>query len=98
MVITVFCKFLDKFVFVYLDDILIYSETLEEYKKHVIQVLEALEEASFLMNPEKTVWHTQKIDFLGFTFTLGQIQIQNSKLEAVKNWPILNKATVINIR
>ena len=57
MVITVLRKCLDKFIFVYLDDILIYSETLEEYKKYVTQVLEALEEANLLVNPEKTVWH-----------------------------------------
>ncbi|RYP18084.1 hypothetical protein DL767_009899 [Monosporascus sp. MG133] len=95
---TILRKFLNKFVFVYLDDILIYSETLEEHKKHVVQVLEALKKANLLVNAEKSVWHTQKLNFLGFTITPGQIQIQNSKLEAVKNWPIPDKATVTDIR
>ncbi|RYP40554.1 hypothetical protein DL768_010613 [Monosporascus sp. mg162] len=74
MLITILRKFLDKFVFVYLDDILIYSETLEEHKKHVAQVLKALEKANLL------------------------IQIQDSKIKAVKNWPIPDKATVTDVR
>ncbi|RYP29658.1 hypothetical protein DL768_011210 [Monosporascus sp. mg162] len=98
LIITILRKFLDKYVFVYLDDILIYSETLEEHKKHVLQVLEALDEANIRINPAKSVWHTQKLDYLGFTLTPGQIQIQDSKLEAVKNWPIPDKATVTDIR
>ncbi|RYP42432.1 hypothetical protein DL768_010341 [Monosporascus sp. mg162] len=98
MLITILRKFLDKFVFVYLDDILIYSETLEEHKRHVAQVLEALEKANLLVNAEKSVWHTRKLDFLGFTITLGQIQIQDFKIEAVKSWPIPDKATVTNVR
>ncbi|RYO82880.1 hypothetical protein DL762_006401 [Monosporascus cannonballus] len=98
LVMTTLRQFLDKFVFVYLDDILIYSETLEEHKKHVAQVLRTLDETNIRVNPTKSIWHTQKLDFLGFTFTPGQIQIQRSKLEVVKDWPIPNKATVTDIR
>ncbi|RYP30999.1 hypothetical protein DL768_011180 [Monosporascus sp. mg162] len=78
LIITILRKFLDKYVFVYLDDILIYSETLEEHKKYVFQVLEALDEANIRINPAKS--------------------IQDFKLEAVKNWPIPDKATVTDIR
>jgi hypothetical protein len=45
--------FLDRFTTAYLDDILIYSETLEEHKDHIRQVLEALSKAGLHLKPEK---------------------------------------------
>ena len=44
---------LDQFVLAYLDNILIYSETLEEYKKHVRTVLKKLQKASLVVKLEK---------------------------------------------
>ena len=46
-------KYLGKFVLVYLDDIIIYSKTFEEYKEHVRLVFEALRAASLMMKPKK---------------------------------------------
>ena len=79
--------FLDEFVFVYIDDILIYSKTLEEHKRHVHQVLKKLEEKNLSVHPAKSEFHVQKTVFLGFEITPGEIRMEPSKIEAVKDWP-----------
>lgn len=52
-------EFIDHFVIVYLDDILIYSETLEQHRGHVKLVLQALRDAKLLVNPEKSEFEKQ---------------------------------------
>ncbi|EAQ84694.1 hypothetical protein CHGG_08708 [Chaetomium globosum CBS 148.51] len=55
---------LDKFAVCYLDDILIYSKTLEEHKEHVRQVLDALHEHKLSVNKDKSEFHVKKTVFL----------------------------------
>jgi Reverse transcriptase (RNA-dependent DNA polymerase) len=50
-------KYLDDFMIVYLDDILIYSKTKEKHIKHVIAVLKALEKADIRINGAKNIFH-----------------------------------------
>ena len=59
--------FIGNFVVVYFDDILIYSLSLEDHKKHVRQVLETLRKEKLCANPEKCVFAIDHIDFLGFS-------------------------------
>ena len=54
---TVLREFLDKFVVVYLDDILIYSENEEEHEQHVRQVLKRLTETGLKLKGEKCGFH-----------------------------------------
>jgi Reverse transcriptase (RNA-dependent DNA polymerase) len=58
--------FLNKFVVVYFDDILIYSRTQEEHLQHLRKTLEALHNNSLFANPKKCVWMTSILIFLGF--------------------------------
>ena len=58
-------EFLDVFCTTYLDDILIYSDTLEEHKAHVTSTLRKLESAGLYLKPEKCKFHIQKIKYLG---------------------------------
>jgi len=46
-------KYLEKFILVYLDDIIIYFKMFEKYKEHVRLVFEALRAASLMMKPKK---------------------------------------------
>ena len=62
---------LDKFAVCYLDDILIYSRTLEEHKEHVRQVLDALHEHKLSVNKDKSEFHIKKIVFLGYEISPG---------------------------
>ncbi|KAI7909406.1 hypothetical protein M0657_011852 [Pyricularia oryzae] len=65
---------LDISVVIYLDDILVFSKTLEEYKQHV-------------HTPEKCLFHSKQINFLGYIIAPGEIRMEKSKIQAVKEWP-----------
>ena len=75
---------LDKFAICYLDDILIYSRTLEEHKEHIRQVLDALHEYKLLVNKDKSEFYIKKTVFLGYEISLGWVKIEPEKLEAVR--------------
>ncbi|RFU73004.1 hypothetical protein TARUN_9252, partial [Trichoderma arundinaceum] len=79
-------EYLDEFVIAYIDDILIFSKTLEEHEEHVHKVLQKLQDAKLLVNPEKCAFHTQRVEFLGHIISPGEIQMDPKKLEAVKTW------------
>ncbi|KAL0932741.1 reverse transcriptase domain protein [Colletotrichum truncatum] len=89
MINHVLREFLDVFVVVYLDDILIFSKTLEDHKKHVHQVLRKLQDAKLLVEPEKSKFHAKEVEFLGFTIAPGILKMSKDKIAAVRDWPIL---------
>lgn len=60
--------FINHFVFVYLDDILIYSEDPTQHENHVHLVLQRLSENQLFVKAEKCQFHTPIIPFLGFIF------------------------------
>jgi hypothetical protein len=70
----------------YLDDIIIYSITEEEYGEHVKWVLRRLQEEQILVAIEKCEFFTRKIDFIGFIIELGYISIDLKKVEAIVDW------------
>ena len=59
-------KYLDYFVIVYLDDILVYSKTREEYIQHIKEVLQIIKEADLRIKLLKIEFHKQSVPFLGF--------------------------------
>ncbi len=77
--------YLDKFTVYYLDNILIFSKTLEEYRKYVKQVLDVLYVQKLLVNKDKSEFYVQKIVFLGYKITLREVQIELIKVEVVQN-------------
>ena len=79
-------EFLDIFCTAYLDDILIYSYTLEEHQEHVRKVLLKLKEAKMFLCPEKCEFHTQRTKYLGLIITPGGIEMDTKKIETVVNW------------
>jgi transposase InsO family protein len=80
--------YIDKFVCVYLDDLLIYSKTVEEHKEHIRLVMEALQNAKLQINTRKCDWGMKKISYLGFIVTPNGLQPDPQKVAAVKDWPI----------
>ncbi len=79
---------LDKTVFVYLDDILIFSSSMEEHISHVQDVLKRLLENKLYVKAEKCEFHVPSVSFLGFVVEKGQLRPDPSKVEAVKDWPV----------
>ena len=82
-----FREFLDKFLVVYLDDLLIYSKDLKEHRKHVRKVLERLREAGLFLKPSKCQFHVEEVEFLGFIVGRDGVRMDPVKVEAVTSWP-----------
>uniref|UniRef100_A0A3B3HJF8 Gypsy retrotransposon integrase-like protein 1 n=1 Tax=Oryzias latipes TaxID=8090 RepID=A0A3B3HJF8_ORYLA len=78
--------FLNQFVFVYLDDILIYSKDPKNHQNHVRLVLQRLAENQLFVKAEKCQFHTTSIPFLGYIFEAGSIRPDPAKITAVSQW------------
>src|ERR1700761_2377603 len=75
-------------VLVYMDDILIYTETLEEHRKVVKRVLQILKDNKLYLKAEKCEFEQQKVEYLGLIISPGRIEMDPVKVEGVANWPI----------
>jgi hypothetical protein len=89
----VLSEYLDKFVVVYLDDILIYSNTLEEHAEHVRAVLETLRKEKLYCKESKCEFFRNEVKFLGYIVGAEGLKVDPAKVEAVKAWPIPNSVT-----
>ena len=74
-------------VSVYMDDILIFTKTLEEHRSVVKRVLQILEENNLYLKPEKCVFEKAKVEFLGFILSEDRIEMDPVKIEGVRKWP-----------
>ena len=73
MINQVLNEYLDRFIVVYLDDILIFSDILDKHIEYVYKVLVRLEEANLLIEPEKCMFYIQEVIFLGYLITLNKV-------------------------
>ncbi|GKF73440.1 putative reverse transcriptase domain-containing protein, partial [Tanacetum coccineum] len=78
--------YLDKFMIVFIDDILIYSKTWEEHVKHLRLVLELLKKEKLYAKFSKCEFWLREVQFLGHMINGNGIHVDPSKIEAVKNW------------
>ncbi|GBG90008.1 hypothetical protein CBR_g50101, partial [Chara braunii] len=86
---TMFQDLLEDFVLVYIDDILIYSRTLEEHMTHLRTVLQRLRDHGFYAKLSKCAFAQSKVDFLGHQVSEHGLHMDDSKIQAIVDWPTL---------
>jgi len=75
-------------VIIYIDDILIYTDTLDEHREITREVLKRLRNNKLFLNMKKCVFEQSSVDFLGLVVGNGEVRMHPEKVEAIKNWPI----------
>ncbi|KAI2668609.1 Transposon Tf2-6 polyprotein [Labeo rohita] len=83
----VFRDMLNRWVIVYIDDILIYSDSYPEHVQHVRAVLQRLIQHRLYAKQEKCEFHQQSISFLGYIISPEGVAMDETKVSAVRDWP-----------
>jgi len=82
----IFRSYLDKFVVVFIDDILIYSESWEEHAEHLRVVLEILREHQLYGKLSKCEFWLEEVQFLGHVISAQGIAVDPAKIKTVVKW------------
>ena len=92
----VFHEYLDKFVIVFIDDILVYSKSAEEHEQHLRIVLETLRQQKLYAKFSKCEFWLDQVAFLGHIVSADGITMDPSKVEAITKWS--RPTTVTEVR
>src|SRR6266403_5338385 len=84
---SVFSKYLDEFVIIFLDDILVYSKSFDEHLKHLECVLQTLRQHKLYAKISKCEFSKNELSFLGHVINSDGIKMEPSKVDAVVKWP-----------
>ena len=81
----VFHPYLDQFVVVFIDDILVYSKDAQEHEHHLRTVLQTLKEIKLFSKLRKCDFWLKEVSFLGHIISADGIRVDPAKIEAVLN-------------
>ena len=90
---SVFNRCLDKFVLVFLDDILVYSKNEEEHEENLRLTLKLLREHQLYAKMSKCDFYRDRIQYLGHIISEEGISVDLEKIEAIMNWPTPRNVT-----
>lgn len=79
--------FIGSFVVVYFDDILVYSKTCDDHVLHLRSVFDVLRKNKLYAKEEKCEFFVDQVMFIGYVVSKDDIQVDQSKVEAIKTWP-----------
>jgi hypothetical protein len=80
-------QFIGVFCHVYMDDIIVWSNSIEEHTKHITLIMEALSKDALHLNKKKCLYYQDSIEFLGHRVSTRGIEACSSKCERIINWP-----------
>jgi hypothetical protein len=85
---NIFSQYLDKFVVVFIDDILVYSKTEEEHDEHLQIVLQTLRKNKLYAKFDKCDFYQKEIQYLGHVISSEGISVDREKIKSIMEWPI----------
>jgi hypothetical protein len=91
----IFRNYLDKFVIVFLDDILVYFKSEEEHEHHLRLVLHVLREHHLYSKLSKCSFYQEKIHYLGHIISKQGIAVDPKNIEAIRGWPTPTKVSEV---
>jgi hypothetical protein len=93
---SIFSQYLDKFVVVFIDDILVYSKTEEEHDEHLRIVLQTLRKHKLYAKFDKCDFYQKEIQYLGHVISAEGIVVDPEKIKSIMEW--LVPKDVVDIR
>ena len=87
--------YLDRFVAVYLDDLMIWSSSEQEHLDHIRTILEALKKANLHLKLSKCSFAARETKFLGYIISPAGVSADPKKLAAMANWPLPTTVTEV---
>jgi hypothetical protein len=83
---NIFQEWLDDFVLLYIDDILVYNNSMEEHVEYLEKVFQKLRENKLYVNFEKYKFGVTEVDFLGHRITQEGLKMDDCKVKAISDW------------
>jgi hypothetical protein len=90
-----FCSFMRKFVLLFMNDILIYSRTLDDHVQHIRLVLQTLLQHKLFLKFKKCAFAQQNIEYLGHVISNDGVSTDPSKIDAMVNWHVPKSLTEV---
>jgi len=85
---NVLSKYLDQFMVVFVDDILIYPKSKEEHKEHLRIILQVVREHQLYAKLSKCDFYKDKIQYLGHVISKDRIYVDPDKIKAIVKWHV----------